>query len=67
MSIALTNVGIVDRLGLVCKGTDPSGAEVRFKVTRSEMTQLAFILFGDLAINFTGITVEQVDIITEGT
>lgn len=63
--IALTNVGITDRAGLVCKGKDPLGNEVQFKVTEPEMNQLAAILFGDLAINFTAVWVDQCDIINE--
>lgn len=62
-SINLTNVGIVDKAGLVCKGKDSSGNEVRFKVTQSEMDQLASVLYGDLALNFSGVTIEESDVI----
>lgn len=64
-SIDLKNVGIVDRAGLVCKGVDPSGKEVKFKVTQSEMNQLAAVLFGDLATNFSGVTIEDSDIVKD--
>lgn len=66
-AVSLSGVGIVDRNGLVCKGTDPSGNVVYFRVSQSEMNQLASILFGDLAINFSGVDVDESDIIPNPT
>lgn len=64
-SINLTNVGIVDRDGGICKGTDPSGNVVHFKVSPKEMSDLSSVLFSDLSVNFSGVTIEESDLVSQ--
>ena len=63
-SISLTNVRIVDRAGLICKGVDPSGKVVQFKVTQSDMKDLTDVMYSDMAGNFSGVSIEESDIIS---
>lgn len=63
-AVSLSNVGVEsDTVGT---GTDPSGKKVRFSITPAEAKQLKDILFSDMAINFSGVDVEESDIIKEG-
>lgn len=60
--ITLTNVGIAaPGIGI---GTDPAGNRVRFTLSAKDESDLRFILLGDLAINFTGVDIDESDVIS---
>ena len=59
-AISLTNVGIDGDHGV---GTNPSGDRVTFRITDKEKADLQRILQSDLAINFSGVDIEEGDII----
>lgn len=63
-SISLKNVGI-DGPG-VGSGTDPSGKRVKFRLSAEDEKSLKAILYSDMAINFSGVDIEESDVI-EGT
>ena len=64
-AISLTNVTL-DGPGQA-KGKDKDGNTVRFRLSDQDEKDLKFILLGDLAINFSGVDVDESDIIDEGT
>lgn len=64
--VDVSQVGIHDRDGNILSGVDSSGNRVLFRVTPSEMQQVADILYSDLAQNFSGVTIDSGDIISEG-
>lgn len=61
VAISLTNVGIEGDNGV---GTDPSGKRVTFTLSEKDKADLKAVLYSDMAINFSGVDVEQSDIIT---
>lgn len=61
--VSLTNVGLDGDVGV---GTDPQGNRVRFRLTPSDVAQLKQVLYSDLAVNFSGVDVDEEDIISEG-
>lgn len=63
-SVSLKNVGI-DGPG-VGIGTDPSGKRVKFRLSAQDEADLKAILYSDMAINFSGVDIEEADVI-EGT
>ena len=63
VAISLTNVGI-DGPG-VGIGTDPSGARVKFRITEQEEKDLKGVLYSDLAGNFSGVEIDESDIIKD--
>lgn len=65
ISVALTNVGVDPDTGNGV-GTDPSGQRVQFRMTEKEKADLKTVLLSDMAVNFSGVDVEQSDIIREG-
>ena len=63
--VSLTNVSFDGGIGSnTAKGTNSSGEVVRFRLSDKDAKDLAFILTGDLAINFSGMDVDESDIIT---
>ncbi len=62
-AVHLNNVSLDGDNGV---GTDPSGNRVKFKLSPEDRKQLSDVLFGDLAQNFSGVDVEQDEIISEG-
>jgi hypothetical protein len=65
-AVLLTNVSFDGGIGNnVAKGTDPSGKVVRFRLSDEDAKSLSSVLTGDLAGNFSGVTVDEGDIITE--
>jgi hypothetical protein len=71
-AISLTNVGILPHAGVqgedteVGIGTDPSGNRVKFKLSAEDAKSLRSILYSDLSVNFSGVDIEESDIIREG-
>lgn len=63
-AISLTNIGKTDD-PLIFKGKDPSGKEVKFKVTQKESDDLKAVLYSDMAINFSGVDVDESEIIKD--
>lgn len=61
VAVHLTNVGIEGELGV---GTDPSGNRVNFLLTDKDKADLKAVLYSDLAVNFSGVDVDQADIVT---
>lgn len=59
-AVSLTNVGLDGENGI---GTDPQGNRVRFKLSPQDRKDLSSVLFSDMAVNFTGVDVEESDII----
>lgn len=59
-AVSLTNVGLDGENGI---GTDPQGNRVRFKLSPQDRKDLSAVLFSDMAVNFTGVDVEESDII----
>lgn len=62
-AVSLTNVGI-DRATGNGTGTDPSGKKVQFRLSAEDKKALSAVLYSDLAVNFSGVDVDQGDIIT---
>lgn len=62
-AVSLTNVGI-DRDSGNGTGTDPSGKKVQFRLSEEDKKALSAVLYSDLAVNFSGVDVDQADIIT---
>lgn len=63
-ALSLTNVGFEGGIGSnIGVGTAPDGQRIRFRLSPKDAKDLAFILTGDLAINFSGIDIEESDII----
>jgi hypothetical protein len=60
-TLSLTRVGI-EGPG-VGVGTDPNGNRVRFRLTPADEKNLRSVLFSDLAINFTGVDVDESDLL----
>lgn len=60
-AVSLTNVGIDGEYGV---GTDPEGNRVKFMLTEKDRADLKAILYSDMAINFSGVDVDQADIVT---
>ena len=60
-AISLTNVGI-DGPG-VGIGTDPSGNRVKFRLSEKDEKDLKGVLYSDLAVNFSGVDIDEGDII----
>lgn len=61
-AVSLTNVGLDGENGI---GTDPSGNRIRFRLSPQDRKDLSSVLFSDLAINFSGVDVDESDIIRE--
>lgn len=51
--------------GAVGRGIDPNGNEVRFRLSPEDAADLRSIMVSDLAMNFSGVTVDESDIISE--
>ena len=62
-AVSLTRVGLDGENGI---GTDPQGNRVRFRLTPKERQDLASVLFSDMSVNFSGVDVDESDIIREG-
>lgn len=62
-AVSLTNVSLDGENGI---GTDPQGNRVRFRLSPQDRKDLSSVLFGDLAGNFSGVDIEESDIIREG-
>lgn len=62
-AVSLTNVGVDPGTGNGT-GTDPSGKRVQFKLSDEDRQKLKDILLSDLAINFSGVDVDESEIIT---
>lgn len=60
--VSLTNVGI-DPETQNGVGTDPSGQRVQFALSDSDRAQLKSVLLSDLAANFSGVDVDEDEII----
>jgi ssDNA-binding Zn-finger/Zn-ribbon topoisomerase 1 len=60
-SISLTNVGYSGENGV---GTDPQGNRVTFKLSPKDLADLKSILLSDMAVNFSGVEIEESDIIS---
>lgn len=60
-SIPLTNVGIEGEYGV---GTDPSGNRVKFHLSDKDKADLKAVLYSDLAVNFSGVTISRSDLVT---
>ena len=65
-TVQLTNVGL-DRTTGNGVGTDPDGNRVQFRVTDAERAQLAQALYTDLNVNFSGVEVDEADLVQEAT
>ena len=63
--VALTNVTIADRAARTFKGKDPSGKEVTFQANEKDAADLIQVMTSDLAINFSGVTVDESEIISQ--
>ncbi len=62
-AVSLTNVGIDSSTGNGT-GTDPSGKKVQFRLSAEDKKALQGVLYSDLAVNFTGVDVDESEIIT---
>ncbi len=65
-TVQLTNVGLDQATGNGV-GTDPDGNRVQFRVTDAERAQLAQALYTDLNVNFSGVEVDEADLVQEET
>ncbi len=63
-AISLTNIGKTDD-PLIFTGKDPSGKQVKFKVTKKESDDLKAIMYSDMAINFSGVDVDESEIVKD--
>ena len=63
-AVSLSNIGKTDD-PLVFTGKDPSGKQVKFKVTEQESKDLKAILYSDMAMNFSGVDVDESEIIKD--
>lgn len=63
-AVSLSNIGKTDD-PLVFTGKDPSGKQVKFKVTEQESKDLREVMFSDLAMNFSGVDVDESEIIKD--
>lgn len=64
-SVSLTNVSFEGGIGSnVGVGTDSQGNRVRFRLSDQDAADLASVLTGDLGMNFSGVDVDEADIIT---
>lgn len=61
-AISLTNVGIEGEYGV---GTDPNGDRVKFRLSEKDKADLKAVLYSDLAVNFSGVDVEESDIVKD--
>lgn len=59
-AVSLTNVGIEGDVGV---GTTSNGQRVKFKLSDEDREALKSVLYSDLAVNFTGVDVDESDII----
>lgn len=62
----LKEIRIHDRDNNLFSGVDGSGKRVVFKTSPEESRQLRDVMFGDLAQNFSGVSVDDEDIVREG-
>lgn len=60
-AISVTNVGIEGDHGV---GT-ANGTRIKFRLTPKELSDLKSVLYSDLAMNFSGVDIEQSDIIKD--
>jgi hypothetical protein len=66
-AVSLTNVGFEGGIGSdTAHGTDAAGNKVLFRLSPKDAKDLAYVMTSDLAINFSGMDVEEKDIIREG-
>ncbi len=64
-AISLTNVGFEGGIGSnVGVGTAPDGQRIRFRLSDKDAKDLASVMTSDLAVNFSGVDIEESDIIT---
>ena len=63
---SLKEIRIHDRDNNLFSGVDGSGKRVVFKTSPEESRQLRDVMFGDLAQNFSGVSVDDEDIVREG-
>jgi len=59
----LTNIRIEDRDDRLFSGKDASGSTVKFRASAKDAADLFSILFGDLALNFSGVEIDPADIV----
>ena len=64
--ISLSDVRIEDREAGLCSGTDPAGHRVMFQASPEDMQDLLHVMQGDLAQNFSGVSVDEEDIVDHG-
>lgn len=64
--VELKNVTIADKAKNLFKGEDESGNTVVFRASDEDAKQLREVMFGDLAVNFSGVTVDEADIVKQG-
>jgi hypothetical protein len=64
--ISLSDVRIEDRGAGLCSGTDPAGHRVMFQASPEDMKDLLHVMQGDLAQNFSGVSVDEEDIVDMG-
>lgn len=70
--ISLTNVGVENVFSLkdgeagIGKGTDSSGNKVRFHMSAEDVKQFKSIMLSDLGMNFSGVDIDESEIISEG-
>ena len=62
--IQLTNVTNPGLTGNIFEGTDSSGNRVRFRASDEDADKIRHVLLSDMAINFTGVTIDESDIVT---
>jgi hypothetical protein len=64
--VDLSGVRIEDREAGLCSGTDPDGHRVMFQVSPEDIKDLLHVMQGDLAQNFSGVSVDEEDIVDHG-
>lgn len=62
-SIPLTRIRWTDDPNIFI-GQDPSGSDVSFRVTDADAKSLKSIMLSDLSVNFSGVDIEESDIVT---
>ncbi len=65
--IDLTEIRIEDRSSNLFSGRDSSGARVTFRASDNDAEDLVSVMTGDLAVNFTGLTIDESEIVSSGT
>lgn len=66
-AVSLTNVGFEGGIGSnTAHGYDSAGNKVLFRLSDQDAKDLAYVMTSDMAINFSGVDVDEADIIREG-